>query len=783
MPTMAAASSPAWQLELELLSADGNLRSQADLHAALPARFSCNVVGVDGPQQGWLPGIRRLALNKEMLAARRRIEAGSSVSGIVHRVTDLPRRFRRAWKRIGASPREMIWIVDGVSIARTESCATMTVAEVLLVHNHPGAAGPSATAAWAWSAVLEALAVGAVEAYLPGYGPLLCAPVDVVPKGDYDPDCPLLRYRLRLVIDLRANNLSAVPKPFRMETLHRCRDIFRKGSWLLIYDLQHGYNHFSMAPSERDRMGFRMGSWPLGTEPAPGGRFGRRYDAGGDEIPLPRFYRYAAMPFGHSASPWVFTMLMRVVLRYLRARGVVGIGYIDDFGFVCSSRAQAVQLDRLVRHLFASLGLAINLAKSSDEPTQRAKILGIIVDTLNGTFSISAKRARKVAACCAELLATAAAGEPVRLRLLASVTGKIMSCRIAVGVSTSLRTRACYRLIAEGTGRDPDVVSGRRDLRVAWGASGPLSAAACAELEYWGRTIGTLPPMPIAHTVDPLTIFSGAPRIFQDASDSAFGGAFLDGAAPALAFAPLPPTVCLASSTVRELTGILGTLRSFETDLCGRGDVHVFTDNDEAVRALTVGSRTESVHDVALAVLAWAAAHGCRVHAHWMRRSQGPISLCDFMSKATALQDFRLLPHVFALVERWAGPHTIDAVASSVATSQLPRFWSRFPTPGSAGQDCFARSWAREHVFVYPPWEMVARVLTHAHDSAASGTALVPVDPFATWWPQVQNGAEGIIRHWRFAKCRGLITKAADPVTPSTDLLFVRFDYRSLARH
>ena len=65
MPTMAAASSPAWQLELELLSADGNLRSQADLHAALPARFSCNVVGVDGPQQGWLPGIQRLALNNK----------------------------------------------------------------------------------------------------------------------------------------------------------------------------------------------------------------------------------------------------------------------------------------------------------------------------------------------------------------------------------------------------------------------------------------------------------------------------------------------------------------------------------------------------------------------------------------------------------------------------------------------------------------------------------------------------------------------------------------------
>ena len=38
-----------------------------------------------------------------------------------------------------------------------------------------------------------------------------------------------------------------------------------------------------------------------------------------DERGMPTYYRCAAMPFGWSASPYIFTKVMRVMVRLLRA--------------------------------------------------------------------------------------------------------------------------------------------------------------------------------------------------------------------------------------------------------------------------------------------------------------------------------------------------------------------------------------------------------------------------------------------------------------------------------
>ena len=75
---------------------------------------------------------------------------------------------------------------------------------------------------------------------------------------------------------------------------------------------------------------------------------------------IPRYYRYAGLPFGCRTAPCAFTQFMLVLVRYLRRLGISVLGYIGDFAAACSTYDEGVQLDKCLRHTFASLGLVLN---------------------------------------------------------------------------------------------------------------------------------------------------------------------------------------------------------------------------------------------------------------------------------------------------------------------------------------------------------------------------------------------------------------------------------------
>ena len=357
-----------------------------------------------------------------------------------------------------------------------------------------------------------------------------------------------------------------------------------------------------------------------------------------------------------------------------------------------------------------------------------------------------------------------------------------MSCYLAVGKLAFLRTRALYCCLVVATGLDPDVEPSRRVWRAVWDGPCPISPQARVELEFWRRNIASLPPMPIQRAACTPALFRGAPRVFQDASDSSFGGLFFarPSASGQVAYAPLAASARTKSSAVRVLTGILGTLRAFAAQLRGSGAVSVFSDNQAAVSALSVGSANEVVHEAAMAVLGWGASHGYCAEGHWMRRSGGPIRLCDFMSKALAAQDFRLCRAAFLALDRWNGPHTVDAMASAQHTAHCPRFGARFWAPGAEGVDVFSRSWRGHHVWVYPPVPVVGRCVTHARLSAVSGTLFVPYDTSAPWWPLVATHAAGVCAHRFFPRSANVISRNGATYRAPWPFVAVAFDFRPL---
>ena len=72
---------------------------------------------------------------------------------------------------------------------------------------------------------------------------------------------------------------------------------------MFSFDLKSGYHHIDVAKCHRKYLGFEWGG---------------------------SFYAFVVLPFGLSSAPYVFTKMMRPLVRLWRSKGLKAIVYLDD---------------------------------------------------------------------------------------------------------------------------------------------------------------------------------------------------------------------------------------------------------------------------------------------------------------------------------------------------------------------------------------------------------------------------------------------------------------------
>ena len=66
---------------------------------------------------------------------------------------------------------------------------------------------------------------------------------------------------------------------------------------------------------------------------------------------------------------------------------------------------------------------------------------------------------------------------------------------------------------------------------------------------------------------------------------------------------------------------------------------------------------------------------------------------------------------------------------------KVPKYFSRFWNPRTAGVDAFSQNWQYENCLVVPPIVLLSKVLIFMFLCNARGTLLVPYWPSASFWP------------------------------------------------
>ena len=336
--------------------------------------------------------------------------------------------------------------------------------------------------------------------------PYICSPLSVVSNSSGKP---------RLVLNLRYLNQFLYVVSFKYEDLRVVALMFQEDEFLFKFDLKSGYHHVDIYPEHQKYLGFR---W--------------------DNNDTVQYYVFTVLPFGLATACYLFTKLMRPLVRHWRGRGLKAIVYLDDGIIAVKGEQRASDESVRVRYELQCAGFVTH-RKIPMDTIKKLGMVGLYCRPGKGEFSVPEN---KLDALKCQLQAISKApGVPARQ--LASVIGRIMSMYLALGPVTRLMTRKLYFLLNQKT---------------AWCQYLPLSLDAKQELAFWLERIAefngqNIWPKPSAMRV-----------VYTDASDTGYGG-YLVEHGNVVANGQWANDEAKQSSTWRELRAVRLVLECFQT--------------------------------------------------------------------------------------------------------------------------------------------------------------------------------------------------------------------------
>ena len=294
-------------------------------------------------------------------------------------------------------------------------------------------------------------------------------------------------------------------------------------------------------------------------------------------------------------------------------------------------------------------------------------------------------------------------------RELASITGTLISMSPSIGPVSWLMTRAMYTLIENRLSRHDKLV-----------VNDPVKKV----LKFWLGGLKNFNSQPIWHRPSAVSV------VYSDASDTGYSGYVVEHG-QYIAHEQWDHDEVRLSSTLRESKAVWLVLESVGDELRS-SRVRWFTDSQNVVRVLEVGSRKHDLQEEVVKVFNLFVQYEIHLEPSWIPSEQNKYA--DYLSHIVDHDDWKLNANVFVALDGMHGPHTVDRFASFY-NNLVSCFNSHFWNPGSEAVDAFTEYWARENNWLCPPVAIILRVLRHAQHCSAVSTLVVPLWKSAPFWP------------------------------------------------
>ena len=382
------------------------------------------------------------------------------------------------------------------------------------------------------------------------------------------------------------------------------------------------------------------------------------------------------MPFGLSSAPYLFTKLLKPLVKKWRTEGKSIIVLLDD-GLGAAADHTKARLSSLSVHAdLLKSGFVPNEEKSLWEPTQVITLLDSVIDTSQCVISATDTRIQSLSEDLSFLL-DATHPSLYQVLKLASVCGKIISLGNCVGNVARLMTRNIFAVVNSATN---------------WNSMVSLTPGCVEELNFWKVNfiyINGVPLWPIKRKPSRI--------VYSDASSSACGSFItLDGKVFHQNWSDFERS---QSSMFCELLAVLLSLQAFIDSLRAQTVVW-YTDNLNVARIVSIGSKVPALQWMALDIHRLCLLASVSIDMQWIPGDLNIIA--DDISKFVDLDDYSINDRVFYSLHKLWGPHTCDRFACHY-NAKLPKFNTRFFQPGTSGLNAFAQDWSKDNNWLCPP--------------------------------------------------------------------------------
>ena len=156
------------------------------------------------------------------------------------------------------------------------------------------------------------------------------------------------------------------------------------------------------------------------------------------------YYVFVVVAFGLSTACYLFTKVMRPLVKKWRGSGFRCAIFLDDG--ISGSHLESITADQAItiRQDLENAGFTINEEKSILYPVQKATWLGFIIDTMEYKFSVPQEKIEKLKG----LISTAIrSSEAISGRQIEKIAGNIIAMGAGIGPLTRLFTRKIYYFI------------------------------------------------------------------------------------------------------------------------------------------------------------------------------------------------------------------------------------------------------------------------------------------------------------------------------------------------
>ena len=494
-----------------------------------------------------------------------------------------------------------------------------------------------------------------------------CSSLFVIPKksGGHRP-----------IINLRPLNNFVNFEHFKMEGIQTVKELVRPGDWMVSLDLKDAYLTIPISPMYQKFLQFVWRNIR---------------------------YQFICLPFGLGPAPRVFTKILRPVVAYLRSNGLRLVIYLDDI-LLLNESAERIKIDlETTVNLLHKLGFLINWEKSDTKPTQKITYLGLMINSIDLTFSLPEKKVTEVITFCSSLRKSGRADT----RKIQSLLGHLNWASNAV-----IHARAHCRSLQQ------DLKAQLSFNQVA------LSADSILELEWWIHHLSSRNGKTFAYHEPDLIIFS-------DASLQGWG-ATTEGTT---ANGPWSQEYLNWHINELELLAAYFALQTF-TKHAKKASVLMFLDNTVAVSYINRdgGTKSPKLNDIVKQICNWCDERELALRAEHVPGVANTIADAESRTYNDS-SDWQLSIDLFRQIQAiW--PAQIDLFASHW-NAQLPKFISWRPQPNAFSTNAFAFDWSSCIGYAFPPFSLIGRCLSKIRREKANVILVCPYWPSQSWFPDL----------------------------------------------